>query len=159
MGTGIELGIAAIGAVAGIKGGIDAKKAAGDQADAQEKSEKTQQKIRDLQAARERRTQVRQARAQRAEMVAGSGAGGTLQSSSSITGAGSVGSQLGSNLSFLDQTQGLAQQASIFNIQAASAGSRVASGQALQSLGGSLFANSGKLADGATTILDKMKGP
>ena len=130
---------AVVAAGAGVASVVQGKKAA----KAEEKSQETQQKINDLKTARERRSQVRQARAQRSEIVAGSGAGGTLQSSSSISAAGNVGTQLGSNLSFIDQTQKLSSQASIFNIQAAKASSNATLAKTVAGAGVATFKQAG----------------
>lgn len=138
---------AGVGAAVAVKGTIEQKEAAGKAAEEQRKSEQTQQRIRDLQTARQRRAQVREARVARAEIISEAGAGGTLQTSAAVGGAGSVRAQLGSNISFLDRTQALSRQASIFNIQAADFRGRAASAGATAGLGVSLFQASGSLGD------------
>ena len=152
--------IAVVGLVIGGAGAVQSQVAAGkqkkaqaQQAEQQRKSEETQQKIRDLKTARERRQLVRQTRQQRAEVVAGAAAGGTLQTSSAQTGAGSIVTQGASAASFLDRVGGLGRQSSIFNINAAAAGSRassarvdVATGAAFQGLGTTIFQGSDALS-------------
>ncbi len=76
----------------------------------QREANKVQQKVEELRASRERRTQVRRARVARAQVVnqASQTVGG--DSSGAQGGAGSVSSQLSGNLSFLDTNLGLARQ-------------------------------------------------
>lgn len=90
------------------------EKAAFDDEKIQKKVSKTQKKIRDILASRERRKVVREARVVRAEAQAGAQASGTTGTSSAVTGIGGIGSQLLSNLSFLDQVGKLNDDVSIF---------------------------------------------
>ena len=136
---GAEVVIAAVGAAFAAKGAIDQKKAAEEAASAREESEKRQQRIRDLQTARERRKQVAQARIQRAQILAGAGAAGTTETSSFVGGTGSISSKAAGNIGFINQTQALSQQASLFNQQAADAQGREAQAQALGGVGKTLF--------------------
>lgn len=143
-------GITAVsGAAKQRKAGKKQEEALEAQAEERRKAEETQQKIRDLKTARERRQLVRQQRVQRAEIITGAAAGGTLTSSSAQTGAGSVVTQGASALSFLDQVQSLGAQTSIFNINAAkfgteasAAGAEGREGAAITSLGTTLFTSS-----------------
>lgn len=89
-----------------------------------ERARQTQQKIQDVKSARQRRQAVRNARLQRAELETGAQASGTSTTSSATTGIGNVGTQLASNLSFLDTTSALAEEASIFQGKAAKHGRR-----------------------------------
>jgi len=112
----------------------------------QKRAMKAQARIQEVKAARERRKQVRAAQQAQAQMAAGAQASGTTQTSGYTGGSGSVQTQLGANLSFLDQVGGLTQQASIFNQRAATHSSKAATGQAISSLamqGASLFAPGG----------------
>jgi len=109
-------------------GAISQRKAAKAQAAAQ----RTQQRIADIKASRERRKQVAQARQARAQIESQAGAAGIAGSSGAIGAESSVQSQLGSNLSFLDQVQSLSQQTSIFNQQAAKAQSNAATAGAIR---------------------------
>ena len=82
----------------------------------QKKSAKLQQKKADIGMARERAKQVRRARAQRASALAagqtGEGTGG-----SGLAGAqADIGSQLGSNLSFLQKNAQISKQLSDLNV-------------------------------------------
>ena len=141
-GTAAVIG-AVVGGVSAVSGARQQKKAASEAATARRRSEATQQKIRDLQTARERRQLVRQSRAARAEAISGAAAGGALDTSSLVAGVGSIQTQAASAISFLDTTQALAQQASIFNISAAGATGRAKAAGATAALGQSLFTASG----------------
>lgn len=85
----------------------------------QRKASAAQRKIQDIKTQREKRRAIREARAARAEIVSGSVASGTSASSSTATGTGSIGTQLGSNLSFLDEVGQLTNQVSLFEQKAA----------------------------------------
>ena len=150
----VGLALGGVGAVQQQQAAKEQKKAQKEQAELQRQSEEAQQRIRDLKTARERRQLVRQTRQARAEIIAGAGATGTLATSAAQAGAGGVVAQGASALSFLGQVQGLGQQASIFNINAAAAGTRasaaradVATGAAFTGLGASIFTSSESLAE------------
>ena len=86
-----------------------------------------QQQQQDAKVARERRKQVREAQSARSETIASAvaaGGVGALGSSSVSQATGSVGTQLASNLSFLDTQQQLAGEESIFRQKAADARGR-----------------------------------
>lgn len=100
---------------------IDQQKRA---ARASKRAQRAQQVQADLQTARERRNQIRQARIQRAQLEAQALAQGTTGASSVVGAAGSVQSQLGSNIGFLNQQQQLSQFASAQNQRAAAAQTR-----------------------------------
>lgn len=103
-----------------------------DAAKEQEKSQKLAQRRADIATARQRRQQIRDARIARAQ-VASQGSGRGIQESSGIIGAeGSIGSQLSSNLSFLDRTQEISGQISQANIRAGKLQSRAATFQAVK---------------------------
>jgi hypothetical protein len=128
-----------VGATAAVVGTIEQRKQGKRAAAARTRSEQTQQRIRDAQTARERRQQVRQARQQRAQ-IQSTAVGQSIQgSSSAVSGASQVGTQLGANLSFIDTVQGLSRQASIFNIDAANAQSNAAFAGSVAGLGTSIF--------------------
>jgi len=109
-------------------GAISQRKAA----KAQAKAQRTQQRIADIKAARERRSQVAEARRARAQIESQAGVSGIQGSSGAIGAQSSVQSQLASNLSFLDNVQSLSQQTSIFNQQAAKAQSNAATAGAIR---------------------------
>lgn len=88
------------------------------------RARKAQDRIRQIKEARERRRAIREARMQRAKVEQGAVASGAQGSSSVTTGVGSITSQLGANLSFLDQVGALQQQTSIFQSAAAKHQSR-----------------------------------
>ena len=120
-------GLAATAAVGGIYQGRQA-------AQAQKKQAALQKRQADLRNQRQRRQAVRAARIRRAEVVAGGEAAGVDQTSSAVAGgAGSVTSQLGANLSFLDQSQNIQQSIFAAGSAAASAG---ASQAAFATVGG-----------------------
>lgn len=107
------------------------------------RARQVEQRIQDTRAARERRRAVREARVARAEIEAGAQATGTATSSGAVTGAGTVGTQLASNLSFLDTVNELQEQSSIFRESAARRRGRaqdLEAGMSLISTGASLFA-------------------
>jgi hypothetical protein len=140
----VGLGVAAAGTYMQYQQG---KKAAA----SQKKAMEMQQRIADVRSARERRTQYQQARIQRAAMLAGAAGGvGQTQSSSFITGRGSIGSQAGSNVSFLNQLQGYGQRANIFNMNALSYQTKASMWGGIAGLGTSMFNMTGSslFADG-----------
>jgi|18_taG_2_1085343.scaffolds.fasta_scaffold00673_3 Flp pilus assembly protein TadB len=131
----------AVVAVASTAHSIDQQKAG---ARDQKRANQAQQRIQSIKAARERRKQVRDAQQAQAQMAAGAQASGTTQTSGYTGGSGSVQTQLGANLSFLDQVGGLTQQASMFNQRAATHSSSAATGQAVSGLamqGASIFSS------------------
>lgn len=110
---------------------------------ADKRARATERRIQDVRAARERRRAIREARVARAEVEAGAISSGTSTSSGAVQGAGAVGTQLASNLSFLDTVGDLQKASSIFREQAASHRGRASDLQAISGLastGASLFA-------------------
>lgn len=105
---------------------------------AQVEAEKVRQRQADIQAYRERIKAVRQARAERGAVLQAAQAQGVTGSSGAVGAASSIASQLGANLSFLDTTQALSRQASIFEQAAVShksaAAMALAKGKAAQSI-------------------------
>lgn len=85
----------------------------------QRKAGAAQRKIQDIKTQRERRQAVREARAARAEILSGAVASGTTSTSSVEAGVAGLGTQLASNLSFLEQASELTNQISIFEQNAA----------------------------------------
>jgi len=94
-------------------------KALEEQARLQAASLEEQRKMNNLQAARQRREAFREARAAQGSVIQAGAESGTMMSSGLQGGRSTIAAQLGSNISFLDQMQTTASQASIFNIQAA----------------------------------------
>jgi hypothetical protein len=110
---------AIIGATAAVAGTYMSYKAQKKSAAAQQRAAQQAQKAQDLRSARERRTQYRQARAARAQALAAqTGSAGGRSSSSFVTGRGSIGTQAGSNVSFLNQYSDITKQQGIFQTAA-----------------------------------------
>ena len=79
---------------------------------AQKKARRVQSRMADIEAQRERQQQVREARIKRAQLAAGAQASG-VENTSSLAGAQSgLQTQLASNLSFINTTQQMGNQAS-----------------------------------------------
>lgn len=108
-------------------------------ADAQKKMGELQQRQADIATYRERIQAVRQARTQRAAIEQQAQAQGVAGSSSATGATSSIASQQAANLSFLDQTQALSRQTSIFAQKAATAQSEAATAKAIGNIGGSIF--------------------
>ena len=107
-----------------------AARAAERQAEFQRQALEEQRKMNNLQAARQRREAFREARAVQGSAIQAGAATGTMGSSGLMGGVSSIGAQLGSNVSFLDEMQARSDQASLFNIEAARQGSLAAKYQA-----------------------------
>lgn len=99
-----------------------------------ERARKAQDRIRQIKEARQRRAAIREARLQRAQLQQGAVTAGAQGSSSVVTGVGGITSQLGANLSFLDQVGELQQQASLFQSAAAKHASKTQDFQAVSDL-------------------------
>jgi len=129
----------AVVAVAGTLYSLDQQKeAAKEQQKRQEKSAKLQQKRADVSTARERAKQVRQARAQRATALASSQSGEGTGGSGLAGAQANIGSQTGSNLSFLSKNQQISKQLSDLNVSSAGsisrANTRAAAGSGVASI-------------------------
>lgn len=85
----------------------------------QQKAYRAQQRQADLRNARERRMAIRNARVQRASIESQAANTGLAGSSAASASMSNVQGRLGENLSFLDQTGALSEQASRANEQAA----------------------------------------
>lgn len=137
----VALGAAVLGTGASIK---QQREMASDQ----KRARRTQQRLQQVRQARQRRQQIREAQQARSEALAQAVAtgmvSGTGKTSAASHATGAIQSQLASNLSFLDQTQGLMQQQSIFQQRAADHAGRAEtfsalSGLAMQAAGSGLF--------------------
>lgn len=128
----LAIGSTAVMAYSAYKGHEAQKEAAKEQ----KKANKEQRKMANLQAARERREQFRQARAAQGSLLSQGVAQGVSASSGVQGGISSISSQLGQNVSFLDQTAYHADQASIFSQRAADAQTKAAKWQAVGQLAG-----------------------
>lgn len=138
------MGVAAvIGAVGAVSSVVQGRKAAKQQKRAAAESKKAQRvqtRMQDLQAMRERRQQAAQARVARSQQIAGGFASGVGFGSSAVQGAvGGISSQLASNSGFGSQMQGMANQASIFNQNAADFSTKANVAQGYSQMGASIF--------------------
>ncbi len=108
-------------------------------------AERLQRKrIADVRAARERRNVVREARKARAQSIAGGVASGAgAGSSGPAGGAGSVTSQLGANLSFLDTIRDAETSIGIFQSQGLRARQAGQKASARGQLGSTIFGSGG----------------
>lgn len=110
---------AVVGATAAVAGTYMSYKQGKKAAAAQRQAAEQAQRAQDLRSARERRTQYRQARAARAQALAAqSASAGGRTSSSFVTGRGTMGTQAGANVSFLNQYADITKQQGIFQTQA-----------------------------------------
>ena len=93
------------------------------QAEIQRQALEEQKKMNTLKASRDRREAFREARAAQGSAIQAGAATGTMGSSGLMGGVSSIGAQLGSNVSFLDEMQTMASNISDFNMEAARQGS------------------------------------
>ena len=124
-----------------------AVKAEKKRADKLQKAEKVKQRISDVRAQREQRQVLARARIQQANLEAGGFASGIGGGSSALLGSiGSLQSTVAGNQGFANSLSDAANQVSIFNEQAAAAGT-----DALSSTGRALLADKvGSIFDGTT---------
>lgn len=115
--------------------------AAKDAANAQKASNELQRQQQLISQSKERRTQIQQARIKQAQVLQGGVNSGVTGSSSAISGAqASLGTQLNTNLGFLNVSEDLATRATAFNNKAVDAQAK-----------GALWANIGQLATTAAS--------
>lgn len=136
---GVVTALAVVAAVAAGYSAVQQRKAA----KAQRRAIAAQQRQADIANARERRFAVRNARISRASIEAQAAGTGLVGSSSVAASTGNVTSRTNENLSFLDQTLALSQQASSANEAAARYSSRANTGQAVSSIAMSFAGNYG----------------
>ena len=109
----------AISAIAGTASAVSQHQAA----QKQKKARRVQSRMADIEAQRQRQAQVREARIKRARLAAGAQASG-VENTSSLAGAQSgLQTELASNLSFINTTQQMGNQASGYLQRAADYGS------------------------------------
>lgn len=125
--TAIAIGAAVVAAGATVYSARQQKKAAS----ASRRAQAAEQRRADIANARERRFAVRNARVARASIEAQAAGSGLVGASSTLGAMSNVTSRTNENLSFLDQSNQLSQQASAANIQAARYSSRAATGKAV----------------------------
>jgi len=116
------------------------------------RTETTQRQMNDLAQARAKRDAIRSARAAAATARSNSENQNVAMSSGAEGGVSSIQSQLSYNLSFLDQYQTLADQASISLGKAQGAEYKMGLGDQVASLGMFGFANRDRLADGIKKV-------
>ena len=138
-------------AVAGA-GAYTANKNAKKQIAAQNEALAYQRKQNDLTAARQRRDAIRQARIARATAQNSAATQGVLDSSGNIGGLGSIQSQLGDNLSFLDTYNRFSDMASQALGRANVYGQRAQMAQTVSSLGMAGFNNADVLGGLANKV-------
>lgn len=127
---------------------------------AQTKMNESQQRQSDVEAQRQRVAQVREERIKRAQVLASTGNTSMgISGTSSLQGStGSLGTQMGANIGYINQQQGFATEQSGYNQEMGAASSSIftaqnsaAGWQQIGSLGGSLFSAGG----GFSTIFGK----
>lgn len=118
--------------VAGTAVGIHKSREA---AEDQRKAQDVQQRIADVEAQRKRALALRQARIQRARIENVAAQTGSEGSSGAIGATQSISTQTNANLSFLDVTSQLANQATAYNRSAANKQSQAATAQAIGAVG------------------------
>jgi chromatin segregation and condensation protein Rec8/ScpA/Scc1 (kleisin family) len=118
-------------------------KASKDQSSAQKKAAAYQRRMDELRQNRERRQAIREQRIKTAQVIQAGANQGAQTSSAVQGGAGSLQSQLSSNLSFLDNMATNANLASRANQQALNAGARAQTWGAMAGLGGTIFSQAG----------------
>lgn len=119
------------------------------------RTETTQRQMNDLAQARAKRDAIRSARAAAATARSNSENQNVAMSSGAEGGVSSIQSQLSYNLSFLDQYQTLADQASISLGKAQGAEYKMGLGDQVASLGMKGFANRDRLADGIKKVFKR----
>ena len=125
--TAIAIGLAAVAVAGTVYSAQQQKKAAAQSRRAQA----AEQRRADIAAARERRNAIRSSRVMRASIEAQAAGTGLIGSSSVAAAASNVTTRTNENLSFLDQTAQLSQQASVANIAASRYASRANTGKAI----------------------------
>ena len=111
--------VLAISAIAGAGSAMSSYQSARQQ----KKARRVQSRMADIEAQRQRQAQVREARIKRAQLTAGAQASG-VENTSSLAGAQSgLQTELASNLSFINTTQQMGNQASGYLQRAADYGS------------------------------------
>lgn len=135
MGAAVPIALGVYSAYEGFESAKEQKEAA----KTQKKAMAIEQQKADIAAYRERIQAVRQARIQRGATLQTAQALGVQGSSSAVGAVSSIGSQLGANLSFLDTTQALSRQESIFQQQAVDAQTRANMAATRGKIAGSIF--------------------
>lgn len=144
--------IAGVGLAVGAAGTAMGVKAQKDQLKAQEKAESARQKAANLDALRRKRAAVRDMQMQRSIALSNATAQGA-EAGSGLQGAmAGISGQGTTNIVGINQQNELGNQVFSANRQATRASSFGATGEGLQSLGGSLVKNAGTIASVGTSI-------
>lgn len=143
--------IAIIGLAVSAAGAYMQHEAAQDAADAQRSQADAEQRRADIQHARQVRAAVRQARVARGSIINQGALGNTSQSTGVLGGVASVGSQLNSNLSYLNESAANAKDYAAASARIGEAQADAATAGAIGSLGGTIFSGAG----GFKTIFGK----
>lgn len=115
--------------------------------EAQKKAEKARAHQAELEAARQRLTQVREARAKAAAIAQSSESQGSGLSSSAQSGAAGVTGQLNSNQQYITQQQLVGEQLSRANNQISDAQGISVLGKGITDIGGTVFAHKDTVTD------------
>lgn len=103
--------------------------------EALEDYETTKERMHLVESKRQRQEVLKQARIKRAQVENVAAQTGTAGSAGAIGATQSIGTQTMANISFLDQTRGLSQQAGAFGKSAAKHGSRASTARAVGGIG------------------------
>jgi hypothetical protein len=160
----VGLGLTAVSTVAQLDAAHDAKKAAGQQAQAQREQAALQGRMADVQNMRSLRASVRQARIARAAIVNVGANAGTSNSSGVLGGTASIDAQRNSNVGYFGTMQDLNEQivgtqqrqAQAVSDAGEAAGNSAAWG-AMGALGGTIFNSTSKSGNGWATIFGSGK--
>ena len=138
----VGLAISAFSTMKQMSAAKDAKKAGRQQAEAQRNAEMARGRQSEVEAQRQRISQVRESRIRKAQVISSTGNEGLgfAGTSGNVGAVSGITSQTASNIGFIGQQQGFASEISDYNIQAGQAGSDMATAQATgaqwQTIGG-----------------------
>ena len=141
------MAFSAIGAAIAIAGTVYSAKQQSKARKSQEKAALLQQQGQEIAAQRERVKQIREARLRRATVENAAGAGGTQQSSSAITGAGSITQQAYNNIGYINVQQGINTQIYQANLDYSRALGKANTGQTIASIGSTIASNGSKISN------------
>ena len=144
--------IAVIGLALQVKGQADQRKAAKKAARNQKKAEQAEQRRNDLKVARERRKVASAARAARANVEQAAANSGAIGSSAPIGGSGAIASKGQAEQGFLQGTNDLAKESSIFRQRVVDASLDGQKGQAISAIGSTIFSNAGRISSAGGSI-------
>lgn len=137
------MGVEVVGQFNPVSATINQQKALEKSVKAQRRQGAAQLRMQNIEMQRQRIAQVREARAKRAQILAASESAGVAGGSGEAGGIGSIQSQLGANLSFLDTAQASQQYQFKQGVKSADAQADAAMWGAIGSLSGTVFAAAG----------------